>query len=69
MHTIKIQDNETLEEKTFDKYITDVKIIKEIKHMLDHHLDYTFYDGVKIDLVSDFRKNGDRETIVSIGFP
>jgi len=57
MHTIKNKQG---------KHIIDKKIRDEIIHALDHGFFYTYYNDTKIEIVSDFRTEEGRETIVKI---
>ena len=56
-HSIKNQN---------DKHIIDELIINEINHLLDHDLNYTYFEGTKIEIIKDFRTETERETIVKI---
>ena len=57
MHTIKNQRG---------KYIIDKKIREEIIHALDHGLSHAYFKNTKIEIISDFKKDGERGTIVNI---
>ena len=52
----------------FDKHLIDKDIRNEVKHALDKGLDHTYYNGVKLEIVKDFRVDGHRETVVNVGF-
>ncbi len=59
IHAIKNQDG---------KHIIDEDIRKEIKFCLDKALDYTFFNKVRIDIVSDYRKDSERTTVVRVEY-
>ena len=50
----------------YDKLIDDEYIRKEINHALDNDLDHTYFDGVKIDITSDKKMDGERVTVVCV---
>lgn len=49
-----------------DRHITDTKIRDEIVYALDRDLSYTYFDGVKIDIVSDKKMKDGRVTLVFV---
>jgi hypothetical protein len=48
------------------KHITEIYIRDEIINALENAKDCCWVDGVKIDIVKDFKTDGVRETIVNI---
>lgn len=48
------------------KHIIDESIRDEIKDALDKGLDYTYFDGVKLEIIKDFRTDKLRETVVNV---
>ncbi len=46
------------------KFLIDETIRKEVIHMLDHDLDYCYYEKQKIELKSDVSTETERTTIV-----
>jgi hypothetical protein len=48
------------------KFIYDRKHYEAIKNMLHNGRDECFIEGKRITVKSDFRKDGDRETVVNI---
>ena len=47
-------------------YITEIYIRDEIIHALENAKDHCWVDGVKIEIVKDFRTDCVRETVVNI---
>lgn len=56
-HSIKNQNN---------NHILDKNIRDEINHALDNGLDHTYFDGVKLEIIKDFRTDKLRETVVNV---
>ncbi len=48
------------------KHIIDCNIRKEIVYAIDRDMVYTYYEGNKIEIVSDFKTDDGRETIVNV---
>ena len=57
-HTIKTQH---------DKHIIDKKIRDEINHTLEHDLTYTYYEGTKIEIVSNDKSDYEWVTVFNAG--
>ncbi len=49
-----------------DRHITDPKIRTEIIHAIDRDLTYTYFEGVKIDIMSDKKTGEGRVTLVFV---
>lgn len=56
-HSIKNQN---------DNHIVDINIRNEINHALQKGLDFTYFDGVKLEIIKDFRNDERRETVVNV---
>lgn len=56
-HTIKNQHG---------KYIQGEVLLNEIYNLLSGGLDYSYIDGKKISVISDYRKDKERETIIKV---
>ncbi len=48
------------------KHIIDSNIRKEVVYAIDHDMAYTYYEGNKIEIVSDFKTEEGRETIINV---
>lgn len=57
IHEIKNQNEE---------YIIDDYILNEIHYLLDSGVDYTYFDGKKIEIIKDFKNEKERETVVNV---
>ena len=47
-------------------HIMDESIRAEINHALEHALTYTYFEGIRIDIVSDRKTDKERKTIVNV---
>ena len=47
-------------------YIDDGLIRTEINHALDHDMTHTYFDGIRIDIVSDRKTDKVREAVVKV---
>lgn len=48
------------------KHITDVFIRDEINYALERGLDYTHFEGTKLEIIKDFGTDKFRETVVNV---
>ena len=48
------------------KFIEDEEIINEVKSMLHNGLNYTYIQGKKVSVHSDFRKDGERISVIEV---
>ena len=48
------------------KHIIDKKIRGEIIHALEHDVTYTYYDGIKIEIVSNKKSDDEWVTVVNV---
>ena len=48
------------------KYITEIYIRDEIIYALESAKDHCWVDGVKIEIIKDFRTDDGRETVVNV---
>ncbi len=47
-------------------HIIDYKIRQEILHTLDHDMTFTYFEGDKIEIVSDMKTDKKRVTLVNV---
>ena len=47
-------------------HIIDYKIRQEILHTIDHDMTHTYYEGDKIEIVSDVKTDKERVTLVHV---